>query len=185
MNIFLRLKHWQLFSLLIGIPLIFQIIFIVSIFTSQRIGTAFIFLPVIVLIALIIHFGWHYALGTNLYKKLPAGVDMNLTLFKVFLFFPVVYILIFCAFISLMVLDQSNGGSPNPTYLFAILPFHFAAIFCMFYLLYFTSKSLKSVELQRAVTFNDYAGEFFLLWFFPIGIWLIQPRVNALFDTTE
>ena len=69
MNIFLRLKHWQLFSLLIGIPLIFQIIFIVSIFTSQGIGTAFVFLPVIVLIALTIHFGWHYALGQTCIKN--------------------------------------------------------------------------------------------------------------------
>jgi len=54
----------------------------------------------------------------------------------------------------------------------------------MFYCLYFISKSLKAVELQRDVTFNDYAGEFFLIWFFPIGIWFIQPRINKLFDET-
>ena len=33
---------------------------------------------------------------------------------------------------------------------------------------------------RRADSFYDYAGAFFLLWFFPLGIWILQPRVNAL-----
>jgi hypothetical protein len=36
---------------------------------------------------------------------------------------------------------------------------------------------------QKPVTFSDFAGEFFLIWFFPVGIWIIQPRINKLFDT--
>jgi hypothetical protein len=57
-------------------------------------------------------------------------------------------------------------------------------MFCIFYCFYFTAKVLKTVELQKPVTFNDYAGEFFLIWFFPIGIWFIQPRINRLFNGT-
>jgi hypothetical protein len=51
----------------------------------------------------------------------------------------------------------------------------------MFYILYFVAKTMKSVEMQKTVTFNDYAGEFFLIWFFPIGIWFLQPRINKIF----
>jgi len=57
-------------------------------------------------------------------------------------------------------------------------------MFCIFYCLYFVAKALKSVELQREVTFNDYAGEFFLFWFSPIGVWVLQPRINKLFDNS-
>ena len=46
------------------------------------------------------------------------------------------------------------------------------------------AKALKTVEWQKPVTFSDFAGEFFLIWFFPIGIWIIQPRINKLFDAT-
>jgi hypothetical protein len=37
---------------------------------------------------------------------------------------------------------------------------------------------VKTIELQREVTFSDFAGEFFLIWFYPVGIWIIQPKVN-------
>jgi hypothetical protein len=35
------------------------------------------------------------------------------------------------------------------------------------------------------VSFYDFSGPFFLLWFFPIGIWIIQPRINRLFTDWE
>jgi hypothetical protein len=62
-----------------------------------------------------------------------------------------------------------------PLFLFIFL------IFCILYAIYFNAKSLKSVELQRDVTFSDYAADFFLFLFFPIGIWFIQPRINRIF----
>ena len=58
---------------------------------------------------------------------------------------------------------------------------HLVATFCMFYNLYFVAKSLKLVELQRPVGFYDYSGPLFLLWFFPAGIWVVQPRINRLY----
>jgi len=54
-------------------------------------------------------------------------------------------------------------------------------MFCLFYDLYFVPKSLVTVESGKQATFYDYAGPFFLKWFFPIGIWFIQPRINRLY----
>jgi hypothetical protein len=45
----------------------------------------------------------------------------------------------------------------------------------MFYNLYFVSKNLVVAETGKPASFHDYAGPFFLIWFFPIGIWFIQP----------
>jgi len=53
-------------------------------------------------------------------------------------------------------------------------------MFCLFYCLYFVAKTLKTVELQREVSFNDFIAEFFLTWFFPIGVWILQPRINKM-----
>ena len=66
-----------------------------------------------------------------------------------------------------------------------IIPLHLFAMFCLFYCLYFVSKTFKTAETQRKVAFGDFAGEFFMLWFFPIGIWIIQPKINKMVDEVD
>lgn len=73
-------------------------------------------------------------------------------------------------------------ATPNFALLFLIIPLHLFSIFCMLFALYFIAKALKSVEIMKQARFNDFIGEFFLFWFFPIGIWFLQPRINKLFD---
>jgi len=53
-------------------------------------------------------------------------------------------------------------------------------MYCIFYLMYKAAKTIKTAEVQKPVSFGDFAGEFFLLWFFPIGIWFLQPKINKL-----
>ena len=188
MNIFLRLKHWQLFGLLIGIPFVFQIVGMMAIIVSQDPTMMFTVFPLIMILFMGVFFGWFYTLGINLNKKLPDTVKMNLTTFKWFLFIPIAYITFFSIFMSGIFINLFEGGEPNPIAIassFAIIfPLHLFSMFCIFYCLYFVAKSLKAVEWQRPVTFSDYAGEFFLIWFFPIGVWFIQPRINKMFDDT-
>jgi hypothetical protein len=185
MRKFLTLKHWQLFVLLFGIPMIIEFIIVVIVISNRDARAAFIFIPMMTILYMAMFFGWFYALGTNLFKRLPVTVNMSLTRFKIFLFIPVVYLLFFVVFMFGMVSAISLGGQPSPVIFVFIFPLHFFAMFCIFYCLYFNAKALKTVELQKAVTFSDYAGEFFLLWFFPIGVWILQPRINKLFDTTS
>jgi hypothetical protein len=79
-----------------------------------------------------------------------------------------------------------NGVEPNVGTMFGllifILPMHLFSMFCIFYSLYFVAKTFKTVELQREVSFSDFAGEFFMIWFLLIGIWIIQPKVNRLVE---
>lgn len=183
MDKLLRLKHWQLFLLLIGIPVILEIIFVGTIVTSQKMtGMIFIF-PIIMILFMGTYFGWFYALGTNLHKRLPPTVEMNLPRFKIFLLIPIVYMLfIFIFMIGILSSAPQQGESLRIGMVGLIIPVHLFSMFCIFYCLYFNAKALKSVEWQRAVTFSDFVGEFFLIWFFPIGIWIIQPRINQLFE---
>src|SRR5690242_3164866 len=172
MKIFLRLKHWQLFILLFGIPFLFQIVFMTiffaTVFSSQDPAASFPvvasgmlrFIPVLAAFFLVLYISWYYSLGVHLHKQLPSTVSMNLTRFRIFLFIPAIYILSFCIFMFVMI---SNFEMFNPFLFLIIFPLHLFSIFCIFYCLYFIAKTLKSIELQRTASFSDYIGEFFLL----------------------
>ena len=185
MTKFLSLKHWQLFGLLFGIPMVFQIITIGSVISNNDPTTFFYFFPIMMILVVGLFFGWFYALGTNLHKKLPPTVTMNLTRFKIFLLIPLVYIVFISISMAGLFSDISNGGQPNPAIFALIVPLHLFSMFCIFYCLYFNAKALKTVESRKSVTFSDFSGEFFLIWFYPIGIWIIQPRINKLFERTN
>lgn len=177
----LHLKHWQLFVLLIGLPMAVQIITVSSVVKGDP-SALLIAFPLLMLLYTALYFGWFYAMGTELYKKLPASVPMKLTRFKIFLLIPVVYMLLIMAAMAFAFNNPGNVEESFLNYTALIIPLHLFSMFCIFYCLYFVSKTLKAVEWQRPVTFGDFAGEFFLIWFFPVGIWIIQPRINRLFD---
>lgn len=42
------------------------------------------------------------------------------------------------------------------------------------------ARLLKTAETGAPASWNDYAGDFLLLLFFPLGTWLLQPRVRKL-----
>lgn len=181
MSKLLRLKHWQLFLLLTGAPLVFQLFAMQAMIRNDDPQEVFVPFAITMIIVVTIFFGWFYALGTNLHKQLPESVSMNLARFKLFLLIPAFYLLSFCLLILFAISDQELFQNYFTSFSGIIIPIHLLSTFSIFYALYFVSKALKSVEWQRPVTFSDYAGEFFLIWFFPLGVWIIQPRINRLF----
>jgi hypothetical protein len=81
----------------------------------------------------------------------------------------------------------SNSETPDFALIAAamaiILPLHLFSICCIVYCLYFVAKTFKTVELQRETTFSDFVAEFFLIWFYPIGVWVLQPKINRMVDS--
>ncbi|WP_341220633.1 hypothetical protein [Polaribacter atrinae] len=193
---FLKAKHWQLFSLMFGIPILFQIIMMVAMFTKfnsetnldpTEIFNFFKFFPIIMILYLGIFFGWFWSIAIGLQKKVPENVTMKIKRFKIFFFIPLIYILCLSFFIVTML----NGIVQNETEPGAgfiglmagiIIPLHLFSVFGIFHSLYFVAKTFKTVELQKEVRFSEFAGEFFMLWFYFIGIWIIQPKINKMTD---
>ena len=186
-NLFLKAKHWQLFLLTFGLPIIFHIIMMSSIITkmtSQTNPDPMIMLdylkyfPIVMIVFIGTMFGWFWSISIGLQSKLPAELKMNTLRFKIFFFIPLVYIFL----ISLTLIAFFTKTLPNNLGFlgFLIFPLHLFSMFCMFHNLYFTAKTIKTVELQKEVSFSDFAGEFFMIWFYPIGIWIIQPKINQL-----
>lgn len=193
-DLFLKAKHWQLFLLTFGIPLIIQII-ITGMMTSDFITQGdpdpavmvkyMRLIPLIFLVFFGVLFGWLYSVAVGLQKRVPEDIKMKVRKFKIFFFIPMVYILGFIVIFSIamsgLITSNFEPDVPFLVSLFAfIIPMHLFSMFCIFYTLYFVAKTFKTVELQREVRFSDFVGEFFMIWFYPIGIWVVQPRINRV-----
>ena len=114
---------------------------------------------------------------------------MNLGLFKVFMTIAVLYNLFISACVFYFLMRASSGTLKDPwshLLLFtAVVLSQSLYIFCIFYCFYFVARTLKAVEWQKPVTLGDYILEIVLFWFYFVGVWFIQPRINKLFDTAE
>lgn len=191
---FLKAKHWQLFLLTFGIPIIFQFIMMDSMISnigteskSELIMTSdyMNFFPIIMVIYMGVLFGWFWSISIGLQTKIPENIKMKTKKFKIFFFIPLVYIFFISLFIGEVFSGiKLNGTEPSVGYVIGmigiILPLHLLSMFGIFYSIYFVAKTLKTVELQKEVNFGDFASEFFMLWFYFIGIWIIQPKINKI-----
>jgi hypothetical protein len=184
MRAFLTMKHWQLFILLFAIPVIIQMVVMGIVLVSRDLGMMQIIVPIIMVLYIAGFFGWLYTVATNLNQRLPASLNMPLNRFRIFMIIPVLYILFISFFLFGKMGDPAfiqEDPSRLAATLLMIVPIHLFSMFCIFYCIWFVAKSLKAVELQRRVSFSDYIGEFFLFWFFVVGVWLLQPRINKMF----
>ncbi len=193
---FLKAKHWQLFLLTFGIPMIFQFVMMGTMFAKFVSGNnpdplfmfSYIkFFPLIMILFIGVFFGWFWSIVIGLQKVIPAEAQMKLKRFKIFFFIPLVYILFLSIYIGV-----AMSGFPDSFYftnpgliggmMALIFPLHLFSMFCIFHSLYFVAKAFKTAELKRKVSFSDFAGEFFLIWFYPIGIWIVQPKINKMIE---
>lgn len=200
--LFHRAKHWQLFIILIGGVIIFELLIMTnvagefnrsaSLMRPPNMSSFFWFFIPMMLFVLGIIFGWQWSIGWGLKDKLPRGVRMNFKRFKAFMLFPLIYLICYMIFILWMFQRlEAASQSSNPfdglqlifpvmLGMIIIIPLHLFAMFCMFYNIYFCAKLLKSIELGREAELNDYIGYFFLFWFNFVGFWIIQPSVNRI-----
>ncbi len=183
MEKFLKAKHWQIFIVTIGLPLILEVILIPIIIIGNNPMVILKIMPIMFVFIVGGLFGWFWAIAINLQEKLPEDLKIKVNWFKTFLLIPIIYFVIFFVLLdSVMRGAIENGTGPDPAIFGIIIPFHLFAMFCIFYCLYIVSKSFKTVELQRKVTFSDFAGEFFMILFFPVGIWILQPKINKMVE---
>jgi hypothetical protein len=96
--------------------------------------------------------------NTGRFSIVQPELRMTSRFFRVALIYPPFYFVFFIA----------TFQSSSPGLFGLIIPLHLFAMVCMLYLLYFVSKSLVLVETGKPASFYDYAGPFFLLWFFPV-----------------
>lgn len=199
-NRILKAEHWQLFLVGIVIPFVLQIVLFRDIFQGieefayimesggdisprLELPRSLIFVPIILLLAVGVQIAWLWSVAIGLEKKLPEGMyHGSNTLFKISLFAPTMTFLYAIYLIYDVMNSAMTGMIPNIGGFFLLFPLSFFSIFGMFYVVYFAAKRIKTVELQAIPRFEDWIGEFFMIAFFPIGVWILQPKINELYD---
>ena len=174
MRFLLRLKHWQLFVITWGIPIAINIVTF-----SDPVLMVKLF-PVMMLVFIIGIFGWIWAISTQLHKKLPIAVNLNIKLFKIVFSIPTLYALAITAWIAYQFYWLPDRISDVGSIITYVAVLHFVSMVCILIGLRFAAQTMRSVELGRLAKFSDYAMEFFLIWFSPVGFWILQPRLNKL-----
>ena len=153
--LFLRAKHWQLFLLLVVTG-----------------AAGLVWSVFLIALAMLCFAAWLWSMGRFLSSMRPQSLRLKTGFFRFALIYPVLYT---CA---------SAPFFPNPPMFAVFLLLQVLAMACLIYVMYFVSKNLAMVETGKPARFYDYAGRFFLLWCYPIGIWFIQPRINRLYALT-
>jgi len=175
MEYFLKIKAWLLFLLVFGS----QFIMVIGIIFSRNALAINIIFDITTFFIFAVFLAWFWTVGIFLNRKIPGGIRPYSSFFRFGIVYnSIYYILFYVLFKSLSSSSDSISISP------LIFLFHIFAMICMFYMIYFVAKNLVIVEQNRNITFSDFAGPFFLIWFFPIGIWFIQPRINMIFQNS-
>jgi len=165
MNPLLKLKATHLFLLLILVTLLSEME---------------IFGNVIKFIGLLFYISWMYSIGSYMNSFIPEKSRPSITYFQISCLFIVlfeIFTYLTIGYISDDELFQFNGYK---SYLFILFGLYSA--WSMLYIFSFAARMLESVIEGKITTLNKSIKGFFCFWFFPIGIWYIQPAVHRVIE---
>lgn len=163
----LNLKHWQLFILIV----------LTGAWTSPS-----PLQEIIRFIGLTTFLIWIYSIGIYGQIKLES---LKLPTLKTKLFklnivaFPI--LLLFLGLIS----PERNYGTELSFLEIILIPFGIYMFFALIYSVVFACKTITMIELKKEVNFSDYLGNFLLMLFLIIGIWILQPKITKLIAETK
>ncbi len=176
MNIVLKIKHWQIFVITYAPLLIINFIPFKDPFLGAAItGLAGVWV-------LLCFSTWFWVVGSHLFKESNASQKLELSMFKVSLFIPIIMILFALILVgTYFIAPEKLAYIPINTILNRLQILY---IFSFIYCAHFVAKYLKSVENNRISHFGESIPVFLLLWIYPIGIFPVQNRINKIFKST-
>ena len=185
-----KAKHWQIFFILFVIPCSIHFLsfrFLVGsppFLNRQMLDYHITYIsPFVVLYFLSSLMLWFRTVGILLQRSIPIELRLNIKRFQFFIFIPIVYGLylegVLFQLTGISFFAPSFEHHPIKIFLY-ILPFHLCALYGILHTIFFVAKTIKTAELQRQVYFKECIITFFLLYFLPIGIWFIQPKINRI-----
>jgi hypothetical protein len=186
-SFFLRARHWQLFLLLFCTQLLGpKLLTIVRTFVAPGPGldAAGLVGRILAAFGIVCWVAWIGSIGTFFNRLNQPSKRGPARFFQFTLAYTALYMVALDVFLSnASPLISASGAHPIGT--FATLNFYFTlplvAILCAFYAFYFAAKSLVMAQSPGPVGFRDYAGPMLMIWFFPAGLWFIQPGINRLY----
>lgn len=132
---------------------------------------------VLFLIFTILFTYWTLGIGERLHAKLDKKSPLNIKRFKFQIWYVVSYMLIILITMGGYEINQDNMQHFGWEF-WLIIPGHLIMMYCMIHTIYFISRCITTLR-NRKESYGIYMLGF---WFFPIGIWIIQPRIIELLN---
>ncbi|WP_299124532.1 hypothetical protein [uncultured Tenacibaculum sp.] len=120
---------------------------------------------------------WTLKVGEKLYNKLNDKSILNLKRFKIQIGFVVVYLLIIFSTIGGYLINIKNMTQYGWK-VWLIIPLHLILMYTMIHTIYFLSRCITTLRNKK----EGYGWYMLGFWFFPIGIWIIQPKIIELLN---
>ncbi len=158
---FLKLKSWQLFILMLT-PLILS--------TIDKVYWVTVTIDII---GYILIFGWFLSVGVNLNESTIDDEKSS----DAFFIINCIYLIIITSLSSIFSTKQ-GGDLEMPSYL---LFFSTYTVIAYFHVVYFFSKAF--IAAQDVLPLKDrlnWKTVFLLSFIFLVGVWIIQPRINKI-----
>ncbi len=183
MSRFTHFKHWHLFLVLIVFLLLFPFVLMIILSITQDENLGIILSRLFLTIPIVFFFSWLWSIGSNLERRLPEDSRINLLLFKLALFIP----FIICTGISVFYGNYllGFGMHDNPVVLDYLTPLVFISFLCVTCAMCFIAIMLNVVEKKEEAKLQNFIFDSILLMLWPIGLWIIQPRVNRIFSNEK
>ena len=115
---------------------------------------------------------WLWSIGSFVCSMVPPDLRPRESFFRVAIICPLVFTF---AWLALFV---SKNSWPIAVAVVAGI----FAFFCLLYDVNFVARTLYLAEKGEPPMMGEISGTVLQLWFFPVGAWFIQPRVNQLYD---
>ncbi|MCB0768560.1 MAG: hypothetical protein KDB95_15230 [Flavobacteriales bacterium] len=124
-----------------------------------------------------------WSLGAELFRQLGAPTSLNLRRFRTGVCYVVVYIALIIWFPS----DEFLLNNHTPAeygWRWAIWPIGLGFMYFAFYTLYFLSKATSLLRKQAGAD-EPMLLYILLFWFFPLGIFVLHPRLVRLLSEPQ
>jgi hypothetical protein len=174
MNVFLKMRGWQLFLLFIG-PYSVSLLSAIVEWSSPSIYVVLTVVSAVVCIGSAI--AWLGTLGVYLTGKTVKTGGPIPRLFYFCVSYTSAYFALFLAFFVWVA-----TGSPDPKLFLLFFPLHILTAIAFLYMLHFISKKMVLVPRAKKAGFRKPIGVLLLLGMYPIGVWFIQPVVNKMYE---
>lgn len=171
MNAILTLKHWQLFCLYLGMWVLGWIL--QSLLGLKHFSYVWSF-PLFLSYAFFTH--WLLAAALRLHSLIPPQIEMNLLAFKWIALLPLLFQVLLNLLFALFISDKRHGDQGTVI----VLAYLLLLPFCCIWAWLFLAQSIAIVRRQREVGLDDYIGWFIMIFFFPLGVWVLQPTIQEL-----
>lgn len=219
----LKLKHWQLFLVVYGLPWLFSFAFLALVIgrvlsfvmandlnenktpdvevlreLSDLFSSSLLLLIIPILLSALMVYWRQKVVDYVANVKMPGMYNYPKTLFRLALWVPVIVsalsVLWVPYFMDEMVefaieAEQNGpmGANEVPPFfpwlmgsLILFAPISVILAIGQIWTFLEVGRAIKSAEVGRKVSAGEVVGELFLVWFFFIGVWFLQPRVNRL-----